>query len=521
MAASAKVDGTLVVPLDKITVVEGFNARILDPQDASLDGLVTSIEKQGVIVPLIVTEGGNGDDYLLVAGHRRFAAASRAGLTEVPVVLRTAETAEADAAIENVSRSQLTALEEGRAIKALIDNGYTAEGAADALGASAQSVHNRLRLMGLPEEAREFFGPGGNLRPGHVDTLAAVATVSPDVAVIAAQRWNESPQQDVGWLMNRDVPKGLYPAHTRYQVYDTEYHKKEISLGAKHSNMAKEMREKVHGYERDYEPMLGELEFDAARAAGVLIEFERYAFVTDKAMMVDLLKRRIEADHAAWKERPKDTKAKAAAKTSDPKAEAKKAARATLRDLQVQAQGVNLELGAALLDNLASVDVTMDVARFWVYGLLRSEGMFRDDGKVQTGYGSTFAAMVGASGIRLVIGDLRTEERQFRKDGTPGKLKITYATMQDTEGWVWRFLDGAKTPEQLFGRGLVLFAASRYAERHAVTRALQTGDQTPAGYKDKASKALDALAKKHLPASHKSLTKAIEKAEAEARALGL
>jgi ParB family transcriptional regulator, chromosome partitioning protein len=99
---------TPTIAIEKIVVPTGFNAR----QDLDLtDGFIGSIRKEGVRQPIIVTNDRDDGKVTLVAGHRRLAAAKKAGLKEIPYRLGEREKATADAAIENLARKNLNPVE--------------------------------------------------------------------------------------------------------------------------------------------------------------------------------------------------------------------------------------------------------------------------------------------------------------------------------------------------------------------------------------------------------------------------
>jgi ParB family transcriptional regulator, chromosome partitioning protein len=114
-----------------------------------------------------------------VAGERRWRAAQRAGIHQVPVLIRELDDREAleIAIIENVQRSDLNALEEARAYKMLMDSyDYTQQQLADSIGKSRSHIANTMRLMQLPESVLGHI-EGGTLSAGHARTL--VATENP------------------------------------------------------------------------------------------------------------------------------------------------------------------------------------------------------------------------------------------------------------------------------------------------------------------------------------------------------
>ena len=140
--------------------------------EAALAQLADSILAHGVIQPVVVREIGLGE-YELIAGERRWRAARKAGLTEIPAVVRAVpdEAALAIALIENIQREQLNALEEAHGIQRLIDEfGMTHERAAAALGRSRSAVSNLLRLLHLAEPVQDLVY-AGKLDMGHARAL--------------------------------------------------------------------------------------------------------------------------------------------------------------------------------------------------------------------------------------------------------------------------------------------------------------------------------------------------------------
>jgi len=105
-----------------------------------------------------------------------------------------------------------------------------------------------------------------------------------------------------------------------------------------------------------------------------------------------------------------------------------------------------------------------------------------------------------------------------RKDGSRGKLRIDYGAPKQPEepiAWLWKFIDGAKTAGELYGRALVVIAAEQHACRLVVPSSQRFGAKRWPSHKDHAAKALAKLAGPHLPATLKQLEKAIAKAGAD------
>jgi ParB family transcriptional regulator, chromosome partitioning protein len=157
--------------------------RSYDEQE--LADLAQSIREKGVVQPLLVRPLPGSDVYEIIAGERRWRAAQRAGLHDVPVVVREASDKEALelALIENVQRADLNAMEEALGYQQLIDeHQYTQAALAETIGKSRPHVANTLRLLKLPEGVQEYIRDG-RLSAGHARAILSL----PD-PVAAAER---------------------------------------------------------------------------------------------------------------------------------------------------------------------------------------------------------------------------------------------------------------------------------------------------------------------------------------------
>lgn len=151
--------------------------------DASLDELAASIAARGVIQPIVVRP--HGREYQIVAGERRWRAAQRARLTEVPVVVRDFDEAETleIALVENIQRQDLNAIEEAQAYQRLAgEYGHTQDALAKIVGKSRSHIANLLRLLELPDGVQAMV-VGGDLSMGHARALLG----SDDVEGLARQ----------------------------------------------------------------------------------------------------------------------------------------------------------------------------------------------------------------------------------------------------------------------------------------------------------------------------------------------
>ena len=263
------------VALDRIDVPD--NVRELDA--AHVQALAGSIALQGMLVPLVVRRAG--ERFELVAGFHRAAAARSLGLTEVPIVVREAESEDADRAVENIARKQLTALEEARAVRAMLQRGLTEDGAAQALGWAKARVTARVKILELPEAAQQLVGQGV-IALGAVDNLLAVGRVSPElldalVAYVDENRWSaDRLSREPGWVLGQAMREGQVKAFGAYLNQAGSSEVDALRLGKKAAEQlaeAERLHRQVDRYA--YGPpaiRFNEADVDQARAAGVLIE---------------------------------------------------------------------------------------------------------------------------------------------------------------------------------------------------------------------------------------------------------
>lgn len=216
-----------------------------------LDELVASIREQGVVQPLVVraTEGG---DFLLVVGERRWRAAQKAGLREVPVVIRDVTEAQAFemALVENLHRADLNPVEEAEAYERLVrEHGHTQEHLARRLGRDRTTITNTLRLLKLPDKVQQALRVG-SLSPGHGRALLGLdrpvqmekamevvlkrgLSVRQTEVLVRALRRPPAPRAPAPVSANvRDLQDRLTRAlKTRVRVVTTNPHKGRIEIG--------------------------------------------------------------------------------------------------------------------------------------------------------------------------------------------------------------------------------------------------------------------------------------------------
>jgi ParB family chromosome partitioning protein len=146
--------------------------------EAELGELAQSIQERGVIQPIVVRPTGEaGEAYEIVAGERRWRAAQRAGLHDIPVVVLEVSDVEALelAIIENVQRADLNALEEAAGYQALATEfSHSQDAIATIVGKSRSHVANTVRLLKLPDSVKDYIN-AGKLSAGHARALIGQA----------------------------------------------------------------------------------------------------------------------------------------------------------------------------------------------------------------------------------------------------------------------------------------------------------------------------------------------------------
>src|SRR5919201_153806 len=160
--------------------------------EIELDELAASIRERGIIQPIVVrTLWGSADHYEIIAGERRWRAAQRAGMHDVPIVLFEASDREALelAIVENVQRTDLNPIEEALGYQALERFGHSQDEIARLIGKSRSHVANTLRLLKLPEAVKIYLQEG-KLSAGHARALVGQPDPEKMARVIVEQGLN-------------------------------------------------------------------------------------------------------------------------------------------------------------------------------------------------------------------------------------------------------------------------------------------------------------------------------------------
>lgn len=179
-AANAAASGDAVqhIPVGSIHPLPGQPRRQFD--EAAISELAESISVRGVLQPIIVRRAPDGNGYQLVAGERRWRATQRAGLHQIPALIRDLDDAATYeiALVENIQRQDLNAIEEASAYRKLIvDFGHSQDALARIVGKSRSHVANLMRLLELPEPVQNLVAENA-LAMGHARALIGVEQAS-------------------------------------------------------------------------------------------------------------------------------------------------------------------------------------------------------------------------------------------------------------------------------------------------------------------------------------------------------
>jgi ParB family chromosome partitioning protein len=181
---SAAENGVLLVAVNMLLPNPRQPRSALHPE--ALEELTASIREHGVLQPLIVTVGDKAGQYILIAGERRLQAARLAGLASIPVIVRQATDQQRLelAIIENVQRSDLSALEEAEAYRQLAEDfDLSHEEIAGRVGKSRVAVTNTLRLLKLPDSVKNALIEG-RISEGHARALLALPSAEAQSAAL-------------------------------------------------------------------------------------------------------------------------------------------------------------------------------------------------------------------------------------------------------------------------------------------------------------------------------------------------
>jgi hypothetical protein len=419
-----------------------------------------------------------GTHYILVAGERRLRAARDAGIKQVPVLIREGDGALAAALAENLIRADLNPVEEAQAILRLaeLEKLGTNKEVAAWIGKSPGYVGERRRLLKLPEQCLPFFAAGAVPLEAERN-LRRIAKVSPRVAVCAcelAQTGKVEPHELVDSF--DDV---LYAvSRTKFENPPTMIEPSSVDLAQVIED--EEKRSKLLEALMDVKPhllnppsyvRLGQLEIDAARAAGCLIEIEvdhdwrssTAMFITDRELTGDLAVRYLEraVKEAQEQEERRIEAARKAGKptTKDEEKEARAKAREEAKAAKASAERFNEGVGRKLIERRGA-------AGRKEHGLNRAKALAailladHDD--------------LAAAGIRLVLPQLQEVERKTLKSGAT-REKINYADRTACHEYLSNRIQEARTEGAVIELLTEAIIAGELADDAAIAQSHRVG----------------------------------------------
>ncbi len=182
---SSLIGETKIEPQNKQILVSDLVPNKYQPRkifdEASLEDLANSIKERGMIQPIVVRNSNDDrSKFEIIAGERRWLAAQRAGLHNVPIVITEADDLKSleFAIVENVQRHDLNPLEEAQGYKRLIDEfSYDQEKVSKFIGKSRSHITNSLRLLTLPDDVIELI-ENQKITPGHAKILVGLENAS-------------------------------------------------------------------------------------------------------------------------------------------------------------------------------------------------------------------------------------------------------------------------------------------------------------------------------------------------------
>lgn len=506
------------LPLSRIIVPDGFNPREHVDDDRELEQLAESIRQDGCLQPIRVRATEQGD-YVLIAGERRYRAAVKAAVMELPAIIRPVGAGDdeehadllVEALVENDLRRDLDAVARARGYQRLLDTGLTIKGVAHRLQTTQARVRDHLRLLKLPEELQAKIAID-EIPLRAVKPLAQLETIHPGLAEVAAGEvlnpgdsyepysWADLERAPLEVALSAEqLPAGVFRAHSAYPLDAFT-----LDDGAKKN---------LSAIERILGRPLSEIRLDSndleqARALGAAHGEGWQSIIVGEDVANQLA-----GDHIARavKElRRRERTAREAAASRETTAEAapgadpasdesnqdgrdaeavRRAERETERLAREQATRFNLELGRALYTTLSRVRVDEAVLK-----ILASAEIVGD------------LADVAMRGARYGLPGWVTETTQ-----QTGKTKYSYLEKQDAGQRASEYLARAVKPGEIVGRQLVLLAMATYADQDAVAMSSRSWHQVKASgpWAGDVDELLDKLLHDNLPDAAVGLLKPV------------
>jgi ParB/RepB/Spo0J family partition protein len=456
------------IPLEQITIQEGFNPRGEVADDEQLRALAETIKGHGCLLPIRVRR--DGKRFALIAGERRYRAAKLAGLGEIPASIlpetAASEPAErlTEALIENELRSEIDPVHRALAYQALLEQGLTIRGIAERLGGTTgrrgreQRVKEHLAILTLPDDLREKIG-AEEIPLLAVKALVELAELHPDLARATLKAvepaseyeepysWRDVAAAPLQTALNccEQMPDGIYWTREPYPLDAfnlSEQAQQDLAVLAEHDRAPEQIRFTSEQVERAR--ALG-----AVRDAGwsqVIVGQD----VTDTLAADWLADARKHSGEQAVRG-PATNGAAHGADTGQGAEQVREQAaqeRDRQREQRDQAINYNLTLGVLAFKHLARVKVDERVLR--ILGSVDLGGSLRG---------------VAARGARLCAPGWVTQTQQKN-----GRTRTSYLETHESTEKANEFLEGAASAGEIAGRAITLIALAVHADEEAIAQ---------------------------------------------------
>jgi ParB/RepB/Spo0J family partition protein len=464
-------------------VVNGHNPRgDIDTSTEAFLEFKASIERQGILQPVLVAPAGKDGKHPLIAGHRRFTAAQELGLKEIPVLQRDPNGEEALLAlVENVQREDLSPVEEANALDRMRkDFGMTQVEAAKALGKSERWARERLRLVELPEKTKQAFDQGAipleavvhvqkiaEKAPEVLEAIAADASTGEDTRGLDLAK-PEDLVRAIDDMIDADQETGCMVKPERIGSADLLGTGIPDKVLEDFKKRFKKLQE-TYPYYHEGTVALEDREIDAARAFGCLLELEgrnrwrektTHRYITDPEWLMDRLDEVLAAEiKVAEKERKAYNKmTRSSSSSSAPKDDSAEAKEKRRKERQKEPQ-----------ERVIKREVNLELGR-------RSAEVFRRP-KLSLEESKLLALMIvgphcnEAADSGLTYCDPEFQEAQEQKNGN---VKVTYGGTGKSAGpTVLKAIQEATHPDEPIGIALRVILLSHAVDRDVVASSSQ------------------------------------------------
>lgn len=502
------------LPLSRIVVPDGFNPRGEVADDRELEQMAESIRRDGCLQPIRVRATEHGE-FVLVAGERRYRAAMKAAVMELPAIIRPVGAGDEDeqadllveALIENDLRRELDGVARARGFQRLIDSGLTVKGVAERLQTTQSRVREHLRILKLPDALQRRVA-GGEIPLRAVRALVQLGNVHPGLASASAEQvlnpgdsyeaysWADVERAPLTVaLAGGELPDGVYRPRTPYPVATFA-----LSDGA---------IEDLAAVERLLGRPVEEVQFDGsdverARALGAAYGEDWQAIIVGADVAAQLvgdylargvreLRRRARSERELARSANAPATQQGSAKAVDPQTaadapggeqqadESRRAEREAERQAREHATRFNLELGRAIYTTLSRLRV--DEAVLKILASVQICGELAD---------------VAMRGARYGFPGWVSETTQKN-----GKTKYGYLEKSQAEQRANDYLRGAVKTGEIVGRQIALLVMATYADQDAVAASNRSWHQVKASgpWAGKVDELLDRLVTDNLPDS--------------------